>query len=76
MAAPRLAVPNRLCPQPCPAAPFISGSFVGCFFCEIPGFASNSPIIPMIGFPDPYSAVNAVGISATPFVTLNPFSSA
>ncbi len=60
IAAPKLAVPKRLCPQPWPGAPFSRGSLIGCFFWDIPRFASNSPMIPMIGFPEPYSAIKAV----------------
>ena len=71
-AAPRLAVPKRLWPQPWPAPPGTRGSLVGCLFCEIPAFASNSPKIPITGFPDPYLAMKAVGISATFSVTSKP----
>ena len=75
-AAAKLAVPNRLCPQPCPAAPGIRASLTGFLFCEIPALASNSPKIPITGFPDPYFAINAVGISATFSVTSKPLSRA
>ena len=75
-AAAKLAVPNRLCPQPCPAAPGIRASLTGFLFCEIPAFASNSPKIPITGFPDPYFAINAVGISAIFSVTSKPLSRA
>ena len=71
-AAPRLAVPNRLCPQPCPALPSTRASRVGCLFWEIPALASNSPSIPITGLPEPYLAIKAVGISATFSVTSKP----
>ena len=40
----------------------------------MPGNASNSAKIPITGKPDPYSATNAVGISATPDLMSNPSS--
>lgn len=42
--------------------------------CEIPGSASNSARIPIIGLPEPYSATKAVGISATLDLMLKPSS--
>ncbi len=53
IAAPRLAAPNMLWPQPCPAAPGTSGTFSGTAFCDSPGNASYSPMTPMIGRPSP-----------------------
>jgi len=40
----------------------------------MPGNASNSARIPIIGLPEPYSATKAVGISATPDLILKPSS--
>ena len=76
IAAPKLAVPNKLCPQPWPAPPSINSSLYGAVVCERPGRASNSPIIPITGFPFPYEAVNAVGIPASPLSIVKPFASA
>ena len=71
-AAPRAAVPRRLCPQPWPGPPASTGSLVADTFCEIPGKASYSPRMPMMGFPDPQLATKAVGIWPTPVSMLKP----
>ena len=76
IAAPKLAVPKRLCPHPWPAPPATNSFLYGTDVWDRPGKASNSPIIPITGFPSPYVAVKAVGIPAKPFSTFNPFSSA
>ena len=76
IAAPKLAVPKRLCPQPWPAPPSINTFLWESVVWDSPGSASNSPIIPITGFPSPYVAVNAVGIPARPFSTIKPFASA
>ena len=76
IAAPKLPAPNKLWPQPCPAAPSTRGDLVGNAFCEIPGKASNSPKTLITGFPEPYVATKAVGIPATPLTTVKPCFSA
>ena len=76
IAAPRLAVPNRLWPHPWPAPPSVNSFLNESVVWDNPGNASNSPIIPITGFPSPYEAVKAVGIPANPFSTFKPFSSA
>ena len=76
IAAPSAATPSRLCPHPCPGAPASSAAFTGSAFWEIPGSASYSPRTAMTGAPWPYSAMNAVGISATPLRTRKPCFSA
>ena len=40
-------------PQPWPAAPACSGSCTGLAFCETPGSASYSPMMPITGRPEP-----------------------
>ena len=47
-------------------------SLKGDFDCANPGSASNSPKMPITGPLEPYSAIKAVGISATFLVTLKP----
>ena len=47
-------------------------SFSGTACCDNPGSASYSPKMAMMGLPLPYSAIKAVGISATPAVMVNP----
>jgi hypothetical protein len=62
-----------LWPQPWPAPPGTLASFTGFLFCDIPALASNSPNIPIIGLPEPYDAVKAVLMPATPSSTSKPF---
>ena len=68
------AAPKRWCPQACPAPPTTTGLRTETASWDTPGSASNSAMIPITGLPDPYSATKAVGIPATPAVTLNPAS--
>ena len=67
-----LPVPNRWCPQPCPAPLALSARRTGTLSCESPGSASNSPRSAITGFPVPNSATNAVGSPATLSFTVNP----
>jgi len=54
IAAAAAAVPMALCPQPWPGAPATIGSCFGTRpFWESVGRASNSPRMPMTGFPEP-----------------------
>src|SRR5262245_7353489 len=43
-----------------------------CASCDNPGSASNSPMMPMTGLPEPNVATNAVGMSATPLFSWKP----
>ena len=70
------AAPNKWCPQACPAPVSLSAtSLNGELVCASPGRASNSPKIPITGPPLLNSAMKLVGIPATPFWIINPFSS-
>jgi hypothetical protein len=55
-----------------PSRAAIKTSLVVCAFEKVQN-ASNSPKTPIMGKPLPYSAIKAVGISATP-LTLKPCS--
>ena len=72
-AAATAAVPSRLWPQPCPGAPFTSGSLRASPPCwESSGSASYSARIPTTGSPNPAVATKAVGSFPTPRCTWKP----
>ena len=67
------AAPNKWWPQAWPAPVSLSIiSLKGEVDCANPGSASNSPRMPITGPDTPYSAINAVGMPATPLVILKP----
>ena len=63
----------ELWPSPCPGAPSTSGSCAGTpGFWLVCGRPSMSEPSAMTGLPDPHEANHAVGMPATPSVTVNP----
>ena len=71
-AAAKDPAPNKWWPQAWPAVFPFNIFFSGTAACDIPGRASYSESKAIIGPPFPYSAINAVGIPATPVVTEKP----